>query len=128
MENQERSGLVKFISYRARDKLYSARKKSKSEILVSEDLTRRRQGLFFKARQHYKLELFSHTWTKDGKILVRLPSGDVNLITDPTDIEAALNQVNDEDRQKILGARHGPRNLKVKIDSLQTGGLLPAVA
>ena len=112
-----RTILVKFISYRARDKLYSARKKSKSGIFVSEDLTRRRQGLFFKARQHYKLGSFSHTWTKDGKILVRLPNGDVNLITDPTDIEAALNQVNDEDREKILGTRRGPRNQKVKIDS-----------
>ena len=43
--------LVKFVSYRMREKLYSNRKKMAKKTYISEDLTRYRQGLFYKARQ-----------------------------------------------------------------------------
>ena len=46
--------LVTFVSYRMREKLYSNRKKMVKNTYISEDLTRYRQGLFYKARQEQK--------------------------------------------------------------------------
>ena len=56
-------------------------------------------------------------WTKDGNILVHLPSGDANLISNAIYIEAALNEPSDEDRRTVIGASRRPRNQNVKIDS-----------
>ena len=114
--NKPRAILVKFISYKTRDKLYNARRKAKKGIFISEDLTRHRQDIFYKARQHQKAGTFSHTWTKDGRILVRLRNGDVRQISTIFDLDTTVDAVSEDDRQKVLQTRRGPGTQRVIVD------------
>ena len=66
---------------------------------ISEDLTRYRQGLFYKARQEQKKGVFSHAWTKDGRVLARLQGGRVIVIREPCDLLAG-NKDGDQQQQK----------------------------
>ena len=91
--------LVKFVSYRMREKLYSNRKKMAKNTYISEDLTRYRQGLFYKARHEQKKGVFSHAWTKDGRVLARLQGGRVIVIREPCDLLAG-NKDGDQQQQK----------------------------
>ena len=69
-DGRARPILVKFTTYRAREKLYSAKKKTKDGIFMGEDLTRHRQNLFYKVRTEKKSGRFTHAWTSDGRVLV----------------------------------------------------------
>ena len=63
--------IVKFSSYNARKRFYSARKQLK-DCYISEDLTKTRSNLFYVARQERKKGRFLHAWTDDGIIKIRL--------------------------------------------------------
>ena len=65
-----RAIIAKFISFRARQRVYEARKKS-SNIFVSEDLTLNRANIMFTARGMKKKGLIHSCWSKDGRLFVR---------------------------------------------------------
>ena len=65
--------IVKFISYATKKKLYAARKGLK-DAFISEDLTKTRNTILYRARQQRATGRFLHTWTDDGLIKVRLKS------------------------------------------------------
>lgn len=76
--------IVKFATYRARDKLFNVRKNA-SGTFISEELTKQRNDLFFKARQERNNGTFKHVWCKDGNIKIRFHDGKVytaNFIKD----------------------------------------------
>lgn len=73
--NRPRQILVKFTRYNLKRKIMKSRwelKKNSSskDIFINEDLTKRRQSLYTKARQLYKEKLVNKTWTWDGKIFI----------------------------------------------------------
>lgn len=64
-KNINRPILVKFLSYRKRHEVFSKKKILKnSGIVITEDLTKLRYGLYKMAREKYG----RNTWTSDGKI------------------------------------------------------------
>ena len=66
--------IVKFTSYRARQKLFKERtqlKKSHRNVYVNEDLTKKRNKLFYDARQLLRRSLVDGAWSSDGVIMVK---------------------------------------------------------
>lgn len=67
--------IVKFISYRARSKLQSNKRKLRDSkfkgVFVNEDLTRVRSLLFQKARKLVKDKRVASAWTADGVIIIK---------------------------------------------------------
>ena len=71
-----RAIIVKFVSYNKRREFYSKRKNDQ-DVFISEDLTKRRAELLYKARLLRKSKQISQCWSADGRILVRgPPAGD----------------------------------------------------
>lgn len=69
--------LVKFVSYRSRQKLYTKRRdlKDHSEFghtYINEDLTQHRSQLLYKARGLAKIKQIESAWSSDGNILIRI--------------------------------------------------------
>ena len=67
-----RAIIVKFVSYNKRREFYSKRKNDQ-DVFISEDLTKRRSELLYKARLLRKSKQISQCWSADGRILVRGP-------------------------------------------------------
>lgn len=71
-----RSILVKFATYRARQKFYLRKTKLKEaghkRVFVNEDLTRPRSNLLFHARSLVKAGRIEGAWSSDGTVLVRV--------------------------------------------------------
>jgi hypothetical protein len=68
--------IVKFVSYRSRQKLYNVRSQAKGSVnyrrnYINEALTKHRSELFFDARKLVRDKLVESAWTHDGTILVR---------------------------------------------------------
>ena len=69
-DGKPRAIIAKFISYRARQRVYDARKKN-NNVFVSEDLTRKRAHIMYIARGMRRDKLIDSCWSKDGRIYVR---------------------------------------------------------
>ena len=77
-KKKPRDILVKFATYRSRNRLYKSRSKAKdnakyTKVYVNEDLTKERSRLLYEARKLVKDEKFVGAWSYDGTILVKLP-------------------------------------------------------
>lgn len=74
--------LVKFARYNVRDKVYRARTKLRgSNIFINEHLTRNRQTLFSRVRDHKNVR---KAWTNDGRITaLTTDSRRVKVMTEP---------------------------------------------
>ena len=79
--------LVKFSTYRIRDRVIRARKKLKTynkdnphPVYINEDLTKLRADLAYRARQFKKEKLISDTWTWDGIIRIKDNTNHVHVI------------------------------------------------
>ena len=81
-------------------------KKTKKGSYISEDLTRRRESLFYKTRQEQKGGTFTHAWTKDGRVLGRLAIGRVMNIQHESDLVNITYTINNDQRQQTLRARN----------------------
>ena len=87
-----RAVIVKFSSYKTRQKLFDARKKNKN-IFISEDLTRGRSTLFYSARQEKRAGRFEHVWTRDGRIHIRVQDkGTVHTVTTTAHLKKLVDQ------------------------------------
>lgn len=75
-KNQDKRQVIcKFLTYKARSKVYSARFKLKQHglnIYVNEDLTPKRAKLMKLAREEKKGKNIIDCWTVDGKVLIKL--------------------------------------------------------
>ena len=91
--------IVKFLSYRSKARILTQGpmeqlradnqdREDKDKIFVSEDLTNTRKGLFFSTRQMKRKRLIKDTFTRDGKIVVKLTDTQRWNITKQNDLEA----------------------------------------
>ena len=81
--------LVKFATYRAREKVYEKRKEA-GGFYVTEDLTKLRDGIFYKARQARNTGTFKHVWCRDGRIKIRTPNDRVHTVCTMHELERLL--------------------------------------
>ena len=67
--------IIKFATYRSRQKFYRQRKLLKERghegVFVNEDLTKHRSALLFEARKLSRVDLIQGAWSSDGNILVK---------------------------------------------------------
>ena len=82
-----RQMIVKFTSYRAKERVVKNRSKLKGKkgFYVNEDLTSFNLDLLRKARMAGHVQ---HTWASDGKIVVKLEDESIHVVHCPDDILA----------------------------------------
>ena len=72
---KHREILVKFVSYRARQKLYKMKTALKDNgyggVFLNEDLTKNRSKVLFEARKVVKADRAKGAWSADGNILIK---------------------------------------------------------
>jgi hypothetical protein len=88
--------IVKFVSYRKRREMMTARRQLKdvsipsaatAKIYINEDLSKQRASLAAKARGYKKLKKIEDTWTSDGIILIKCCDGTVKRLTTEHELE-----------------------------------------
>lgn len=83
--------IVKFTSYRSRQKLFNIRANAKgkelyNKVFINEDLSRARSNVFFKARLLARKGQIQSAWTSDGTILLRDNDMNVHRVTKANDL------------------------------------------
>ena len=73
--NHQKDIIVKFVSYKARKKLYDARLRLKdtddfNRVSINEFLTRKRKKLLIGARKLMKSKRISKAWSRDGHVFI----------------------------------------------------------
>lgn len=82
--------IVKLTSYNMRRRLYNARKGC-DDYFVSEDLTRLRSNILYKARLERKHGRFKHCWSTDGRINIRLADDTRHSITTLAELDDLID-------------------------------------
>lgn len=75
--------LVKFSTYRARERVFRARKtlkNSRNRTFINEDLTKKRGALAFHARQMKKTKQIQDTWTYDCRVFIKNNDGSTRVV------------------------------------------------
>lgn len=92
--DKPRDILVKFVSYRSRQKLYKLRSTFKDNgygsSYVNEDLTRRRSYILFKARDLVRSRHLLGAWSSDGNLLARDNKSRIHRISHEDDLDVFL--------------------------------------
>ena len=82
---KHRDIIVKFSTYRARNKLYKARTLTKDKgykgVFVNEDLTRSRSKLLYEARTRVKSGQLKSAWSSDGTVLIKTNINDEDVVS-----------------------------------------------
>lgn len=82
--------IIKFSTYRARQKFYKKRTVLKDKgyrgVFLNEDLTKMRMDLLYKARVRVKSLCLKGAWSSDGTILVKDNSDNIHRITSEADL------------------------------------------
>lgn len=93
-DGKPRQIIVKFATYRSRQKLYSNRTRLRTSdhkgVFVNEDLTRNRSELLFQARQLVKSRKLLGAWSTDGSVLVKVNDGSIRRINSRKDMSGAV--------------------------------------
>ncbi len=87
---QPRPVLVKFSTYRARERVYRARSQLKNTLnntYINEDLTKKRGSLAYSARQLKKSRQVQDTWTYDCRVFVKNNAGTVRVVSSIIELE-----------------------------------------
>ena len=88
--DRPRDVIVKFATYRSRQKFFKRRTALKDTgyrgVFVNEDLTRQRSSLLYEARKLFKSSLVKGAWSSDGTILVRDQSDRIHRINSLSDL------------------------------------------
>ena len=89
--------LVKFTSYRSRERIYKARQIGAAfDISINEDLTQATAYLAYNAREAKRSGLLVDTRTMDGKVFVRAPAEERSTIVgDLDELEKYLHRQNE---------------------------------
>ena len=110
--------LVKFISFRARQKLFNARKDISMAypfIHINEDLTRLSSDLAFKAREFRRQGRLYQTWVYDGTIFIRTYEGSrAHVVRDEDDLSQQLAPTLNQLFSEV--ATQGPRHERPGYD------------
>lgn len=89
--------IVKFATYRERNRVYRAKQRLKSDnterIFLNEDLTRKRSLLLYQARQLKKRKRINDCWSFDGQVLIKDIRGKVT----PINSQHELDTITDRD-------------------------------
>lgn len=90
---RNRDIIVKFATYRTRQRLYSQRKALRDmermgNVFVNEDLTRKRSEILFYARRFVKGKKLKSAYSSDGKIFVYDNGDNRHLIKTESDLNA----------------------------------------
>ena len=92
--------IIKFATYRARQKFYSKRKGLKDAgyagVFLNEDLTKQRMNLLYKARMKVKSRCLKGAWSSDGTILIKENDDEVVRVTCESDL-SGYNTPREED-------------------------------
>jgi len=91
--SKARDIIVKFVSYRSRNRFYRARVRGKdtpalAKVYVNEDLTRKRNHILYECRQLFNDELVAGTWSFDGNIFIKDKANKVHRIDKVEDLVA----------------------------------------
>ena len=88
--SRPRDIIVKFVSYRSRQKLFQKRGTAKScgygGKFINEDLTRTRSYMLYKCRELKRQGRIQDTWSMDGKILVKDRLGKIRPVIGEGDL------------------------------------------
>lgn len=104
---QPRAILIKFATYDPRFRVYKSRTKLKPRtersegddeivspveppVYINEDLTRRRTGLLYLARQRKKHETINDCWTYDGHVVVKDTVNTIHQINSAAELDAII--------------------------------------
>lgn len=83
--------IVKFTTYNTRKMLFDARKNCE-DFFASEDLTRVRSSILYKARLERKFGRFKHCWSTDGRINIRLMDDSRHVITTLSQLDRLIDE------------------------------------
>lgn len=90
-QGKTRPIIVKFTTHNIRQNLYDARKKGE-DYYASEDLTRVRSNILYKARLERKFGRIKHCWTTDGRINIRLMDDTKRVITTLAQLDRLIDE------------------------------------
>lgn len=91
-DNKPRAVLIKFVSYRQRQRVTDNRKElDGSDIYVNEDLTRKRNQLFWIARKAKKDRKIKNCITLDGRISIKDLTNKTHFIKNEEDLNKIMN-------------------------------------
>ncbi len=80
----DREIIVKFATYRARQKVIRNRSSLKTsghkDVFVNEDLTRYRSNVLYEARKLVKSKKLASAWSSDGNLLIKIEKDDPTTI------------------------------------------------
>ena len=89
--------IIKFTSYRARQKLLKNKSKLRSKgfnnVFVNENLTAIRDNIFYETRKLARNKLIDSTWTSDGTIIVKDKHLKVHRLESYRDLELLKSSV-----------------------------------
>jgi hypothetical protein len=81
--------VVKFTTCKARSAVLAAKKKlrsSNSHIYINEHLTKQTSSMFSTARAKVKDNLLAGAWTRNGRLMIKLPGGKILTVNDPSEL------------------------------------------
>ena len=91
VSSKPRDIIVKFTSYRSRQKFYTNQAKARRcgylNHFINEDLTRKRSDLMYRCRDLKRKGVIRDAWTSDGRILVKDLSDKIRVMNSAADIE-----------------------------------------
>ena len=94
-ESKPRDIIVKFSTYRVRQRVYKARTKLKDSgyagVFINEDLTKYRSTILYRARKLVKERRILGAWSSNGTVLVRDNNDGVHRLMKEADLSAFLN-------------------------------------
>ena len=91
-KKRPRDIIIKFATYRARQKLYKRRTQLRRSdkykgTFINEELTRKRSELFYNARQLVKDKHFGKSWTSDGIVFIEDLQGRIHKCETQKDLD-----------------------------------------
>lgn len=89
--HKTRAIIVKFTSYRSRNKVYRARAGAKTKpnycgVYINEDLTKQRNSLLYESRKLAKAKRVLGAWSSDGTVLIKDLSSRLHRVTSIRDL------------------------------------------
>ena len=86
--NKPRQVIVKFTSYQHRRRVMAQRRQLRgTNLYVNEDLTRKRNALYWSARNAKRQQRIRDAWTYDGRVMIKTHSGHTHEIHHEHDIQ-----------------------------------------
>ena len=109
--------LVKFISYRAREQVFKARRLLPQGVYVNEDLTQATAQLAYQARQLRRNGLIDETWTYDGRVFIKKNGRSRGVLV--RSLEDLVETLHDGDDSDEEGRKIAPQQKTPKPGSVR---------